>query len=163
MTGLAIGERLAPCEAVNQFGQPVEMPGSRAWLVFFFPFAFTGICSSELRTLSDLVPRFDALDCRIAAVSCDSMFSQRVFADAEDFRFMLLTDHWPHGALAERFGVFEKDKGCALRASFLVSPGGAVLWQTVQGLGEPRDIMGHLRVSEELLRGNNRMIGTPLL
>lgn len=151
------------CEAMNQFGQPVDLPGSRASLVFFFPFAFTGVCSGELRTLSDLAGRFEELGCRIAAVSCDSMFSQRVFADSEDFRFMLLTDHWPHGALAERFGVFEKAKGCALRASFLLSAEGEVLWQTVQGLGKPRDVRGHLRVAEELLRGNDRMIGTPLL
>lgn len=163
MTGLAIGERLASCEAMNQFGQPVDLPGSRAWLVFFFPFAFTGVCSGELRTLSDLAPRFEAVGCQIAAVSCDSMFCQRVFADAEDFRFMLLTDHWPHGAIAQRFGVFEEAKGCALRASFLVSSTGAVLWPTVQGLGRPRDILGHLRAAEDLLHREDRMIGTPLL
>lgn len=163
MTALEVGDRVEPCEAINQFGQTVQFPGRDAWLIFFFPFAFTGICSSELRNLSDLVPRFDEAGCKIAAVSCDSMFSLRVFADAEDFDFTLLSDHWPHGRIARSFGVFEEEKGCALRGSFLVNSDGEVLWRTVRQLGQPRDIADHLRTAQRLLRNDGRMIGTPLL
>src|SRR5690606_29102726 len=82
-------------------------------LVVFFPFAFTGICTGELTALRD--DQALARRARIVGVSCDSMFALRAFADQHDLRFPLLSDHWPHGAVARAYGVFDADRGCALR------------------------------------------------
>ena len=69
------------------------------------------------------------------------------FAEAEDLPFDLLSDHWPHGAVAREYGVFDDGAGCALRGSFLVDPSGTIRWQVLNGIGEPRDIVEHLRTA----------------
>ena len=69
----------------------------------------------------------------------------RAFAEAEDLPFDLLSDHWPHGAIAREYGVFDDEAGCALRGSFLLDRSGTITWQVLNGIGEPRDIVAHLQ------------------
>lgn len=153
MTPTEVGQHFEPFEGTNQYGQQAVVPGGSWWLLFFYPYAFTGICSSELRALRDLRPRFDALGCRIAAISCDAMFSLRVFADTESFGCNLITDHWPHGEISRRFGVFDEQKGCAVRGSFILDPEGDVRWRMVHGIGEGRDVQAHLAAMTALAEG----------
>jgi peroxiredoxin len=68
------------------------------------------------------------------------MFTLRVFAEQEGFEFDLLSDHWPHGAIARAFGVFDERAGCALRGSFLADRQGVISWRQVNGIGEARDL-----------------------
>lgn len=150
MTALAVGDRVDSFNGVNQFGQSVTVGSGGAWLVFFYPFAFTGICSSELRALEEMRRPLRDLGVRLAAISCDSMFVLRVFSDAEHFSYHLISDHWPHGAIASKFGVFDTHRGCALRGSFLLDEEHTVRWRTVQDLGQPRDMGAHLAAAREL-------------
>lgn len=149
MTVPEVGTEVGAFQAINQYGQEVTLGQDTWWLLFFYPYAFTGICSGELRTLRDHRTRFEDLGCKVAAVSCDTMFALRVFADTEGFGCNLISDHWPHGEISRRFGVFDEEKGCAIRGSFLLDPSGTVRWTTIHGMGDPRDIGGHL----EALRG----------
>jgi hypothetical protein len=36
--------------------------------------------------------------------------------------------------------VFDEQAGCALRGSFVLDAEGLVIWQVVNGIGEPRDL-----------------------
>ena len=67
------------------------------------------------------------------------MFTLRAYADAEHIGFDLLSDHWPHGAIARAYGVFDEQAGCALRGSFVLDADGVVTWAVGNGIGEPRD------------------------
>ena len=73
-------------------------------------------------------------------VSCDAMFTLRAYADAERLPFDLLTDHWPHGAIAQAYGIFDEQAGCALRATFALDAEGVITWRVVNGIGEPREM-----------------------
>jgi mycoredoxin-dependent peroxiredoxin len=110
----------------------------------FYPWAFSSICTGELRSLREHWQRFDDRGVRVVAISCDAMFSLRAYADAEGLAFDLLTDHWPHGEIARAYGVFDDVAGCALRGSFLLDAAGVVRWSVVNGIGEPRDLEEHL-------------------
>lgn len=145
-----LGQRVGTVEATNQHGQQVRL-GAGDWsLLFFYPYAFTGICTGELRQLQADRQAYAAAGCRIAGVSCDSMFALRVFAEADGLEFDLLADHWPHGALAERFGVFDAERGCALRGSFLLDGDGVLRWSVVNPIGEGRDLAAQLAAVREL-------------
>lgn len=136
----------------NQYGEPLglaELAGAPALLVFY-PYAFTGICTSELQQLQDLLPRFAEAGARVLAISCDSMFSLRVFAENEGLDFDLVTDHWPHGAIARAFGVFDEESGCALRGSFVLDAEGVVRWSVVNAIGDARDIAAHVAAISQL-------------
>jgi len=130
----------------NQHGQDVDLSALRGApvLLVFYPWAFSGICTSELRSLRDDLDRYDAAGARVLAVSCDPMFALRAFAESEGLAFDLLTDHWPHGAIARAYGVFDEQVGVAGRGSFLLDADGRVTWRVLNGIGEARDIAAHL-------------------
>jgi mycoredoxin-dependent peroxiredoxin len=144
---VAVGAPAPAFELTDQHGAPVSLQGvlrERAALVMFYPFAFSSICGGELRELRDALPGFGAAGVQPVCVSCDPMYALRVYADQEGFGFPLLSDFWPHGDTARRYGVFEDGRGCALRGSFLVDRAGAVRWSIINPLREPRPIAGTL-------------------
>ena len=147
--GPAEGDRAPDFRARNHHGETVTLSGlvegsGGPVLLVFYPWAFSGICTGELAALRDGHAELAAAGVRVVAVSCDAMFTLRAFAEAEDLPFELLSDHWPHGAIAREYGVFDDEAGCALRGSFLLDRSGTVTWQVLTGIGEPRDIVEHL-------------------
>lgn len=141
-----IGQAAPAFSTRNQHGQRVglaEVLGRPAVLVFY-PWAFSGICTSELAALRDGLVASPVPEARVLAVSCDPMFSLRAFADQEGLSFDLLTDHWPHGGIARAYGVFDDELGVARRGSFVLDASGTVTWRTLHGIGEGRDIAAHL-------------------
>ena len=54
---------------------------------------------------------------QVVAVSCDPVFTLRAFADADGLTFPLLSDFWPHGAVASSYDVFDAERGCARRST----------------------------------------------
>jgi peroxiredoxin (alkyl hydroperoxide reductase subunit C) len=113
--------------------------GERAVLVVFYPFAFSGICTGELCAVRDDLGSFQNDDVQVLAVSVDHPFALKAWAAAEGYEFPLLADFWPHGAVAQAYGVFNEAAGFALRGTFLVDRSGTVQFAEVNGPGEPRD------------------------
>jgi peroxiredoxin len=141
------GQEAPDFTARNQHGQTVRLSALRGApvVLVFYPWAFSGICTRELRSLRDDLARFEAAEAQVLAVSCDPMFALRAFADREGLTFDLLSDHWPHGGIAQSYGVFDDELGVARRGSFVLDADGTVVWQVLNGIGESRDIAAHLR------------------
>lgn len=142
MTAPEVGNVAPDFTTRNQFGQPITLSVLRGApaVVVFYPWAFTGTCTSELRAIRDEEKQFAAVDAQVLAISCDAMFSLRIFAEQENLGFDLLTDHWPHGAIAQSYGVFDGQAGCARRGSFVIDAAGVVRWSVVNQISEARDL-----------------------
>ena len=136
----------------DQHGTPVTLSGlrGRTVVVVFYPFAFTGVCTGELCALRDDVAAFDDAGVTLLAVSCDPRTALRVFADREAFPFRLLSDFWPHGAAARAYGVFDDERGCALRGTFVVDASGTLRWSVVNAIPDARDIADYKRAIAEI-------------
>jgi peroxiredoxin (alkyl hydroperoxide reductase subunit C) len=117
-----------------------SLRGDRAALVVFYPFAFSGVCTGELTGLRDDLDSFQNDAVQLLAVSCDAVYSLRAWADQEGFGFPLLSDFWPHGAVASSYGVFDGRAGRADRGTFLVDSSGVVRWSVVTEPGQARDL-----------------------
>ena len=131
-----IGQAAPDFTIPNQHGEAVSLSsfkGSKNVLLMFYPFSFTGTCTGELCALRDDLSSFQNDDVQVLAISCDSPFTQRVFAVQENYQFPVLSDFWPHGAVAQTYGVFEESKGCALRGSFLIEKAGILPWEVKNG------------------------------
>lgn len=141
-----LGQAAPDFTARNQHGQQIRLSELRGGpvAVVFYPWAFSGVCTDELGALRDGLARLEDTDARLLALSCDPVFALRAFADRERLSFDLLTDHWPHGAVARSYGVFDDELGVARRGSFVLDASGTVVWRTLNGIGEPRDIAAHL-------------------
>ena len=122
----------------NVFVGPADFPG-RAVLVVFYPLAFTGVCSGELDALQSELEAFQNDRVQLLAVSVDSPYTLRVFADQQGFKFPMLSDFWPHGKVAQSFGVFNDEVGVATRGTFLIDAGGIVRWKVVNDIPHARD------------------------
>lgn len=144
---LRVGDLAPDFTLANQYGEQVALSGFRGpknVVVMFYPFAFTGICTSELCTLRDRQREFDNDDTVTLSISCDSVPSLKVFAMQEGLTHHLLSDFWPHGAVARAYRVFLADKGFATRGSFVIDKGGVIRWLVVNGPGEARDADDYL-------------------
>jgi alkyl hydroperoxide reductase subunit AhpC len=109
--------------------------------VVFYPLAFSGVCSGELCALRDSFPEATSRDdVELVTISVDSLFTHRAWADAEKFEFSLLADFWPHGKVASEYGVFNDEKGLAVRGTFVIDKEGVVRWKVVNPIPEARDI-----------------------
>ena len=113
--------------------------GDRSVLVVFYPFAFSGICTGELSAVRDDLESFQNDDVQILAVSVDHPFTLKAWADAQTYEFPLLADFWPHGKVAQDYGVFNDKAGFAVRGTFLVDRAGVVRFAEVNGPGEARE------------------------
>jgi peroxiredoxin len=123
----------------NQVVSLSSFRGDRSVLVVFYPFAFSGICTSELCAVRDDLGSFQNADVQILAVSVDHPFTLKAWSDAQGYEFPLLADFWPHGQVAQTYGVFNEKAGFALRGTFLVDKTGTVQFAEVNGPGEARD------------------------
>lgn len=133
---LTIGQSAPEFELVNQHGEKVSLAsfkGEKAVVLLFYPFAFSGTCTGELCALRDDLSAFQNDEVQLLAISCDHMFSQRAFAEQEGYKFPVLSDFWPHGAVSKAYGVFEESKGCAIRGSFVIDKDGVLRWQVNNG------------------------------
>lgn len=54
--------------------------------------------------------------------------------------FPLLSDFWPHGAVAKAYGVLREDGGMSERAVFIIDKDGVVRYIDVHDIGEEPDI-----------------------
>ncbi|HEY8449723.1 MAG TPA: redoxin domain-containing protein, partial [Bacillota bacterium] len=62
----------------------------QGWVVLlFFPFSFSPACTQELATFQALLPRFTSLGATVVAVSVDSPFVLRAFAERLGITFPL--------------------------------------------------------------------------
>ena len=126
----------------DQHGQTVRLAdfaGGQNVALVFYPFAFSGICTGELCELRDNLGIFADANVQLVGVSCDPMHAQRAWAEQEKYEFPLLSDFWPHGDVAQRYGVFNETTGFANRGSFLIDIDGIVRFAECNEPGVGRD------------------------
>ena len=140
---LTIGALAPDFELKNQHGEVVSLSkfrGKKNVVITFYPFSFTGTCTGELCALRDDLSAFQNDGVELLAISCDSPFTQKVFAEREAYQFSVLSDFWPHGEVAKKYGVFDEARGCALRGTFIIDKSGVVKWQVINAISAARDI-----------------------
>jgi peroxiredoxin len=136
-----VGQPAPDFTLTSQSGEKVSLSdfrGSKNVLLMFYPFAFTRTCTGELCTLRDRYTDFVNDDTVVLSVSCDPAPSLRVFAQQEGLTHPMLSDFWPHGAVATAYGAFLGDIGFATRASFVIDKDGILRWSVINGPGEAR-------------------------
>jgi peroxiredoxin len=123
----------------NQEVSLANFHGRKAVLLVFYPLTFTGTCRGELNAIQADLPRYANDTVQVLTVSVDSAYSHKVWAMDQGFDFPMLADFWPHGAVAQAYGVFNETAGYANRGTFLIDAEGIIRFAEMTGPGEPRD------------------------
>jgi peroxiredoxin len=137
---LQVGEQAPDFTLKDQNNQErtlSELRGDRNVLVVFYPLAFSGICTGELDQLRDDLAAFT--DVQVLAVSVDSVYTLKAWSNQRGYDFPLLADFWPHGKVAQDYGVFNDRAGIANRGTFLVDTDGVIRFAEMKQPGEARD------------------------
>jgi len=145
--GLSLGGPAPDFTLRDQFGQDVSLSsyrGRKAVALIFYPYAFSGVCTGEMAGIRDRLAEFLTFDTEVLAISCDPVYSLRVFADQDGLNFPLLSDFWPHGEVARAYDVFNDETGSARRSSYVVDKAGNLAWSVHNASPEGRDLDEHL-------------------
>jgi peroxiredoxin len=142
MTVVGVGDEAPDFSLRDQHGQDGRLSsfrGRQAVVLLFFPYAFSRVCTGELRDLRDGLPDLDPREVLLLGISCDPMYSLRAFAEQEGVTFPLLSDFWPHGEVARSYGVLDPG-GFARRSTFVVDREGIVRWSVHNSAPTARDL-----------------------
>lgn len=123
----------------NQRVSLAALTAGRAVMIVFFPLAFTGTCQGELGFIRDHYPQFVNDSLATVAVSIGPPPTHKVWSSAQGFLFPILSDFWPHGEVARRYGVFDEERGFARRGTFVVGTDGRIIFSDIMGPGESRE------------------------
>ena len=148
-----IGSTIKPFKATayqagKDFFEVTDADLKGKWsVVFFYPADFTFVCPTELEDLADEYETFQKMGVEIYAVSTDTHFAHKAWADASPaiakIKYPMVGD--PTGILSRNFDVMIETAGLADRGTFVVDPEGKIQIVEINAGGIGRD-------AKELLR-----------
>jgi peroxiredoxin len=119
--------------ADNQDGQ-VKLSDlrGRKVLLSWHPLAWTSTCTDQMRALEANYSKFEELNTVPIGLSVDSAASKKVWAQTLSIRrTKLLSDFYPHGKVAQDWGLFLEELGASGRANIIIDEEGIVQWVKV--------------------------------
>lgn len=87
----------------------------------FIPFAFTSVCSTEMRCISDDVATWSAKGATVVGVDCDSFAANKEWAAKENYSHTILSDL--HRDVVKAYGLYWSDLNVANRGTVVISGG----------------------------------------
>jgi len=137
---LKVGDAAPDFELRDEQRQPFKLSDNKGKDVVlnFFPAAFSGVCSQQMPRIEEQRQMFGDHTV-VVGISTDATASLDAFKKLMDINFPLLSDFWPHGKVAEAYGVF-LPVGVAERAVIGIDAEGTVKYIDVQPILEIPDL-----------------------
>lgn len=110
--------------------------GKKNVVLSFVPAAFTPVCSAQwpgYNLVQDLFQKHDAVLLGIATDNIPSLYAWT--QEMGGIGFEVLSDFYPHGAVASAYGVLRRD-GTAERALFVIDKQGVIRYIDVHDINE---------------------------
>ncbi|UCD20425.1 MAG: redoxin domain-containing protein [candidate division WOR-3 bacterium] len=90
-------------------------------LLSFHPLAWTKVCAEQMQSLENNIHDFGKLNTIALGVSVDTVPSKKAWAKELGIEHTkLLSDFWPHGAAARKYGIFREKDGFSERANIII-------------------------------------------
>jgi peroxiredoxin len=124
--------------------------GKKNVVISFVPAAFTPVCSDQwpgYNMARDLFEQHDAILLGITVDSIPTLFAWT--RQMGELWFPVLSDFWPHGAVASKFGVLRSD-GTSERALFFIDKQGIIRDILVSDINKRPDLEGCATSLEKL-------------
>jgi len=100
--------------------------GSKNVVLSFIPAAWTPVCSDQWPGYNIVKDLFDARDAVLLGITVDNIPTLFAWTNQMgELWFPVLSDFWPHGAVADTYGVLRSD-GTAERAIFIIDKDGII-------------------------------------
>ena len=128
-----------------------DFKGKKKVVLSFHPLAWTSVCRDQMQDLEKHRQDFDRLDTVALGLSVDSVPCKKAWAkDIGVKKTSLLADFWPHGGVAQAYGIFREKNGFSERAVFIVGREGVIRFKKIYPIKEVPDIEEILKALEDL-------------
>jgi peroxiredoxin len=128
--------------------------GAKNTVLLFVPLAFTGVCTAELCDLTAGIGAYNDLNAAVIAVSVDSPFAQKQWAEKDGIEITLASDL--NKQTAKDYGVLLDDLigvgATSARAAFVIDKEGTV--QYAEQTETPGDLPNFEAIKETLAKLN---------
>jgi peroxiredoxin len=113
-----------------------DFRGKRNVVLAFFPLAFTPVWTVQMPAYEEDLSEFDRYDAQVLGISIDHIPVIKAWAKSlGNISYPLLSDFWPHGHTALKFGVLRAE-GFTERALFIVDKKGIIRYIDVHPIGD---------------------------
>jgi peroxiredoxin len=117
-----------------------ELRGKRI-LLSFHPLAWTEVCAKQMQALEENREVLESLNTIAIGLSVDTVPSKKAWADHLGIKTVrLLSDFWPHGQVADAYGIFREKNGFSERANIIVDVNGKIVFVKVYEIRQLPDI-----------------------
>jgi thioredoxin-dependent peroxiredoxin len=152
---LHVGAIAPEFEAQSSDGRTLRLSQLRgkAVVLYFYPKAFTPICTVETRRFRDSYAELTSLGAEVVGVSADDIGVQCEFGRREQVAFPLLADSG--GRIAAAYGVLWPALSRARRVTFVLDEEGTVelvAWHEFQVSKHLDEVLHHLRKRRRIAR-----------
>jgi peroxiredoxin (alkyl hydroperoxide reductase subunit C) len=114
--------------------------GKRNVVISFVPAAFTPVCSGQWPGYNIVKDMFDETDAVLLGVSVDNIPTLYAWTrQMGKLWFEVLSDFWPHGSVADKYGVLRSD-GLSERALFFINKEGIISAILVMDINRSPDL-----------------------
>jgi peroxiredoxin (alkyl hydroperoxide reductase subunit C) len=114
--------------------------GKKNVVLSFVPAAWTPVCSGQWPGYNLARTLFDQADAVLIGVSCDNLPALNAWVvEMGGVWFPVVSDFWPHGALAARLGIL-RGNGMSERALFVIDKQGIIRYIDVHDINERPDL-----------------------
>ena len=125
---LDVGTRAPEFSLVSQDRHRIslsDLSGKRSMIVFV-PYPFTSVCDAEMCNIRDTWDVYEKSDTHVVVITCHAVSTNTAWAKANDYRFPILADYWPHGAVARAYDAFDERWGYSKRATYVLDGEGVI-------------------------------------
>jgi peroxiredoxin len=113
-----------------------QFRGKKNVVLSFVPAAWTPVCSDQwpgYNIIKDIFDRYDAVLLGITVDNIPTLFAWT--SEMGDLWFPVLSDFWPHGKVAAKYGVLRSD-GMSERALFVIDKKGIIRYIDVHDINK---------------------------
>jgi len=124
--------------------------GKKNVVLSFVPAAWTPVCSDQWPGYNIIKDLFDEHDATLLGITVDSI--PTLFSWTNQMGklwFPVLSDFWPHGQVAEKFGILRTD-GTSERALFVIDKKGIIRYIDVHDINERPPLENLVKALEKL-------------
>lgn len=143
-----VGKAIPRIALPNQEGKTFDLAtlrGKRV-LLSFHPLAWTRVCALQMQALEAHVADLEKENAVAFGVSVDPSPSKKAWAESLGIKkTLLLSDFWPHGAVAQALGLFHDKEGFSDRAALILDEEGVIRFAKVYSIPEVPDIEEQIR------------------
>ena len=110
-------------------------------LLSFHPLAWTDVCAKQMKSLEDIREILGSLNTIALGMSVDTIPSKKAWAKSLSIENTpLLSDFWPHGEVAKRYGIFREKNGFSERANIIIDENQKIVFFKVYEISQLPDM-----------------------